>query len=248
MKINDRHLCAFANSSAPIDHEGYLLKRGEVNKAYQRRWFILKGNLLFYFEKKGDKEPIGVIILEGCTVELSESVDAFAFQICFEGSSSRSYVLAAETQEKMEKWMKAITCAGYDYMKLMINELQRQVDELNLVEQQKMMTIPKQTQQDLMKEHDVRKKILRNSEVKPSDSDLLIDFNIPSGSDGGKRQGRINPFNDDSSCAQANNDPFYLSPGFSAISAKSTSKVRDFGSMHADFGLYIQQKVMENLS
>ena len=40
----------------------------QVNKSFQRRWFVLKGNLLFYFEKKGDKEPIGVVILEGCTI------------------------------------------------------------------------------------------------------------------------------------------------------------------------------------
>lgn len=51
-----------------IDREGWLQKRGDVNKSWQRRYFVLKGNLLFYFEKKGDREPIGVIILEGCTV------------------------------------------------------------------------------------------------------------------------------------------------------------------------------------
>ena len=30
--------------------------------------FVLKGNLLYYFEKKTDKEPAGVVIVEGCTV------------------------------------------------------------------------------------------------------------------------------------------------------------------------------------
>lgn len=39
----------------------------QVSKTFQRRWFILKGNLLFYFEKKGEKDPLGLIILEGCT-------------------------------------------------------------------------------------------------------------------------------------------------------------------------------------
>lgn len=68
MKINEKNLAAFATSSGPVDKEGWLIKRGEVNKAFQKRWFVLKGNLLFYFEKKGDKEPTGAIILEGCTV------------------------------------------------------------------------------------------------------------------------------------------------------------------------------------
>lgn len=82
MKINEKTLLTFANSK-PVDKEGYLMKRGEgekkiymenskistlidsktsqqpnnlfptVNKAFQKRWFVLKGNLLFYFEKRG---------------------------------------------------------------------------------------------------------------------------------------------------------------------------------------------------
>lgn len=68
MKINEKNLSAFAVSSTPIDKEGYLTKKGEVNKNFQRRYFVLKGNLLFYFDRKGDKEPVGLIILEGCTI------------------------------------------------------------------------------------------------------------------------------------------------------------------------------------
>lgn len=67
MKINEKNLTAFA-ITPPVDLEGYLSKRGEVNKSWQKRWFVLKGNLLFYFERKGDREPLGVIILEGCTI------------------------------------------------------------------------------------------------------------------------------------------------------------------------------------
>jgi hypothetical protein len=68
MKINEKNLAAFAASATPVDREGWLVKRGEVNRGYQKRWFVLKGNLLFYFEKRGDKEPVGVIVLEGCTI------------------------------------------------------------------------------------------------------------------------------------------------------------------------------------
>lgn len=67
MKINEKNLCVFA-TSPPYDKEGFLYKRGEVNKSFQKRYFVLKGNLLFYFEKKGDKEPLGLIIVEGCTI------------------------------------------------------------------------------------------------------------------------------------------------------------------------------------
>ncbi|XP_065357238.1 sesquipedalian-1 [Calliphora vicina] len=128
MKINEKNLCVFA-TSPPYDKEGFLLKKGEVNKAFQRRYFVLKGNLLFYFEKKGEKEPLGLIIVEGCTIELSEESDQYCFEIAFNGN--RTYILSAESQESMESWMKALTCAGYEYKKLMVAELQRQLEEID---------------------------------------------------------------------------------------------------------------------
>lgn len=85
MKINDKNLVTFALSNTPVDREGWLMKRGEVNRSFQKRWFLLKGNLLFYFEKKTDREPVGVVILEGCTVELAENEELFAFKV---GSSA----------------------------------------------------------------------------------------------------------------------------------------------------------------
>ncbi|XP_013398162.1 sesquipedalian-1-like [Lingula anatina] len=132
MRLNERNLVSYATCNSPVDKEGYLMKKGEINKGFQKRWFVLKGNLLFYFEKKGDREPVGLIILEGCTVELSpEFSDTFTFGISFQGPGCRTYVLQAESQEEMESWMKAITSAGYEYMKLMVAELNRQLEELN---------------------------------------------------------------------------------------------------------------------
>lgn len=82
MKINEKTLISYCTSNTPSDREGWLVKRGEVNKAFQRRWCVLKGNLLFYSEKQTDKEPVGVIILEGCTVELAEEeTDVYAFKV-----------------------------------------------------------------------------------------------------------------------------------------------------------------------
>lgn len=48
----------------------------------------------------------------------------------FHGVAGRAYMLGAESQDAMEQWMKALACASYDYMKLMVAELQRQLDEL----------------------------------------------------------------------------------------------------------------------
>ena len=44
--------------------QGFLQFKREMK--FQKRFFVLKGNLLFYFDKKGDKEPVGLLLLEGC--------------------------------------------------------------------------------------------------------------------------------------------------------------------------------------
>jgi len=135
MKLNEKNLVAMASASnLSVDKEGYLNKRGEVNKSFRKRWFVLKGNLLYYFEKKIDKEPVGVIIVEGCTVELAEEDQPYSFKLVFHGPGDRTFILGADSQELMEEWMKAIASASYDYMKLMVLELQRQVDELTEME------------------------------------------------------------------------------------------------------------------
>nr|AAL29181.1 SD10969p [Drosophila melanogaster] len=127
MKINEKNLYVFARTP-PFDMEGFLNKRGEVNKAFQRRYFVLKGNLLFYFESRLDKEPLGLIIVEGCTIELSNEVDNYCFEIAFNGN--RTYILAADNQDSMETWMKALTCAGYEYKRIILAELKRQLQEM----------------------------------------------------------------------------------------------------------------------
>ena len=104
MKINESTLVTYATSSScPTDKEGWLWKRGEVNKNFQKRYFVLKGNLLFYFEKRYDKEPIGVIIIEGCTIELAEEEQEMcAFKIVFHGEGRRTYYLGTESQVSFE--------------------------------------------------------------------------------------------------------------------------------------------------
>lgn len=63
-------------------------------------------------------------------LELAEESEQYCFQIIFHGPNNRTYYLSTESQSNMEQWMKALTCAGYDYMKLMVAELQRQLDEI----------------------------------------------------------------------------------------------------------------------
>ena len=184
MKINEKHLIALVNGDAPIDKEGFLQKRGEVNRAFQKRWFVLKGNILFYFDKKGDREPNGVIILEGVTLEITSDENAFTFDLVFPGSTSRTYTLAAESQDEMEAWMKAIVCASYDYMKSLVCDLQRQMDDLAAAERTRTESNIRTRQQTAVTQ------LTRIAPPPPPNSQPIRAAPMPPSS-----QARLNPFN-----------------------------------------------------
>ncbi|XP_066466157.1 sesquipedalian-1 [Tiliqua scincoides] len=130
MKLNERSLAFYATCDSPADNTGFLYKKGERNTAYHRRWFVLKGNMLFYFEDRESREPVGVIILEGCTVELCEATEEFAFAIKFGCAKSRTYILAAESQAAMEAWVKSLSRANFGYLRLVVKELEKQLEEM----------------------------------------------------------------------------------------------------------------------
>ncbi|XP_069820083.1 sesquipedalian-1 [Dendropsophus ebraccatus] len=130
MKLNERNLVYYATCNSPIDKSGFLYKKGERHASYHRRWFVLKGNMLFYYESQESKEPVGVIILEGCRVELCESTEEYAFAIRFGYSKSRAYILAADSHSTMESWVKALSRANFEYIRLVVKELQQQLQEM----------------------------------------------------------------------------------------------------------------------
>lgn len=248
MKLNEKHLVGFASGSAPVDKEGFLMKRGEVNKAFQKRYFVLKGNLLFYYEKKGDKEPIGVVILEGCTVELSENSDLYTFELVFQGSGTRTYVLAAESQEEMEAWMKAVACAGYDYMRLMVAELHRQMDEVTADQTgadaaaqtaAAVPTVPPRRTRRAGGEQTTS----GGQQTTAGGGHLLLDLTVPDATSSQQSQ-RVNPFN--SGQPQRPLDLFGATP-FNESHYGSVASPRTFAQMHEDFGKYIKQKLSEHI-
>ncbi|XP_068594835.1 sesquipedalian-1 [Brachionichthys hirsutus] len=130
MKLNERCVVHYATCDSPPDKTGFLCKKGERNTAYHRRWFVLKANMLFYFEERDGREPVGVVVLEGCTVELCESTEEFAFAIKFDCAKARVYKLAADSHAAMESWVKALSRASFDYMRLVVKELERQLEEI----------------------------------------------------------------------------------------------------------------------
>lgn len=94
--FNEKTTINFAFPKVP-DKAGYLLKtRSETKRPFKRRYFVLHGNVLTYSESKRDKEPLGVIFLEGHFVEYVDE-KIFAIRFNTRQSPERSYFLQAET-------------------------------------------------------------------------------------------------------------------------------------------------------
>lgn len=125
--FNERTVSMLATRSKP-DMEGYLYKRGvEYNNSFKKRYFVLISNLLYYFDKAGDRDPLGIVVLEGHLVGLYEdSVRPHAFTLRFPDDAMRQYVLASESAADCAKWMRALLAAGVDYTRLTLEELEAQ--------------------------------------------------------------------------------------------------------------------------
>lgn len=102
------------------------VSQGEIKTSYQKRWFVLKGNLLFYKERPGDRDVIGVIVLEGCTVQLCESEEQFAFSLVWSEPGLRTYKFSAEDQASQESWIKALLSASHSYLALLVTDMEKQ--------------------------------------------------------------------------------------------------------------------------
>ncbi|XP_076008290.1 sesquipedalian-1-like [Genypterus blacodes] len=129
MRFDERIVTYFESCNSPVDKEGYLNKKGERNTSYQKRWCVLKGNLLFYKDRPTDKDLAGVIVLEGCTVQLCESEEQFAFSLVWSEPGLRTYKFAADDQAGQESWIKALLSANHNYLALLLMDMEKQYRE-----------------------------------------------------------------------------------------------------------------------
>ncbi|XP_051959469.1 sesquipedalian-1-like [Xyrauchen texanus] len=97
-----------------------------LNTSYQKKWFTLKGNLLFYRDKPADRDVLGVIVLEGCSVQLCESDEQFAFCLVFSEPGLRTYKFSAKDELSQKGWVKALLSARHSFLCVLLTELQQQ--------------------------------------------------------------------------------------------------------------------------
>uniref|UniRef100_A0A8C3LVW6 Rho GTPase-activating protein 24 n=1 Tax=Chrysolophus pictus TaxID=9089 RepID=A0A8C3LVW6_CHRPC len=97
---------------------GWLKKQRSIVKNWQQRYFVLRGQQLYYYKDEDDTKPQGCLSLQGSTIKEvasnPEEGGKFIFEIIpgLSGDQNRAgqdtCVLMASSQSDMEEWVKSI--------------------------------------------------------------------------------------------------------------------------------------------
>lgn len=97
------------------DKDGYLTKQGGAIKTWKKRWFVLKGDCIYYFRTQKDTEQTGEIKLEStsaCNPEpgysQGKSKNRFYFSV---GTPNRTFYIYTDSEETMKQWVDKISKA-----------------------------------------------------------------------------------------------------------------------------------------
>lgn len=108
---------------ASVVHEGWLLKKGNVNPKFKMRWCRIADGRLFYYLDQYATHPKGVIPLRGALVHvLAEPVSGFdqCFRLCCQEVAPTSlvhlsprgrrpeYILSALSLDERTRWLREI--------------------------------------------------------------------------------------------------------------------------------------------
>uniref|UniRef100_A0A2C9LDT4 PH domain-containing protein n=1 Tax=Biomphalaria glabrata TaxID=6526 RepID=A0A2C9LDT4_BIOGL len=95
---------------------------------YVNRYVRLRGNLLFYFKSKDSKsEPLGVVVLERCAVELAVDQETKnGFLLVFEGED-QPFRFDAHTEEIRDAWIQCLHIASHECLKMQLQSLREQL-------------------------------------------------------------------------------------------------------------------------
>mmetsp|Transcript_7071 Transcript_7071/g.8144 ORF Transcript_7071/g.8144 Transcript_7071/m.8144 type:complete len:127 (+) Transcript_7071:303-683(+) len=86
------------------DFRGYLTKRSKHILQWRRRYFVLKGNKLYFLEDASE-EPHGVIDLKDC-VTVKSADEKINLKNCFEvATSNDTYYMYADTAKEKDEWI-----------------------------------------------------------------------------------------------------------------------------------------------
>lgn len=90
--------------------DGFLTKQGGSIKTWKKRWFVLKGDTIFYFKTPRDTEQTGEIKLESTCVCNPEKARGKKFYFSVT-TPTRTFIMFAESEETMKQWVDKISQA-----------------------------------------------------------------------------------------------------------------------------------------
>merc|ERR1712137_837727 len=109
-------VCMSTKVSATVlgagDKSGFLTKQGGNFKSWKTRWFVLKGDTIYYFKSKKDTEQTGEIKLgstSSCNPEPAQSKKGrYRFSV---GTVNRIFHIFSESEQDMQDWVEKISQA-----------------------------------------------------------------------------------------------------------------------------------------
>jgi len=160
LKLGKEAAEKYAQAQKGADFEGFLEKKGAMRKNWNKRWFILKENYLFYTKKQGDP-PQGIINLHGATINetLGPTTRANSFSLLAPKSVSvdakwtnRTFFICASSPEEMKKWSAALVKGSH--VKNKASKVKEENTEKKIIEKVE----EKKTEENKMEEKKVEEK------------------------------------------------------------------------------------------
>ncbi|KAJ8663700.1 hypothetical protein O0I10_000949 [Lichtheimia ornata] len=105
--IAKRNALAGDEHSKP-EIEGWLYKRSDKYRTWNKRWFILKGSTLFYLKSPKDLAMKGLLNLVGYRISVDETL--YPGKYCFKAQrdGERSFYFYTESESSMREWLHAL--------------------------------------------------------------------------------------------------------------------------------------------
>jgi len=94
------------------DKAGWLTKQGGLVPSWKKRWFVLKGATLNYYQAKTDQTSKGQIEIDGASIQPAD-YKKIGKKNCLEISTNgRLYYIYANSKEDCDEWQKILTKAA----------------------------------------------------------------------------------------------------------------------------------------